>query len=530
MTAPQDQLTIGVVGAGTMGSGIALTALYAGIPVVVQDSIPEALDRARSHVETFLTKKGQLNRLDLARFSPDLHDLAGCGVVIEAIVEDLSAKQQLFRRLEDVCGPDAILATNTSTLSVTAIAAAAAHPGRVAGMHFFNPAPVLPLVEIVRGAQTSAETADRLTALARTLGKTPVSAGDTPGFIVNRIARPYYGEALRLLGEQVCSHAEIDLALRQGAGFRQGPFELMDLIGIDINATAMKSMHEQTAGEPRYRPHWIQLQKMASGDLGRKTGRGFYDYRGGDSGILTITPPDAGGGSGEILFYGGLWTCGFDRVLRAGGYRPDPFPKSVDQPAAVVVTEAHHRDLAAELERIDWMLPEAVPVFVQCLDSTLEEHLPLAALKGRFIGFDPLFLTNGRVATLVAGPGVQEEVRRRAEEIIRSLGLIPLWVSDSPALVLPRVVAMLINEAAFAVQEGVAAPDEIDLAMQLGVNYPQGLLAWGRSIGWSRVLAILEHLQREFGEDRYRPCQLIRRWAREEARAAAIQAAGRREA
>ena len=238
-----------------MGSGIALTALYADHEVTLTDISPEALERAREYIEGHLSRKGFSDRFDRLAISQDLDALSGSDAVIEAALETLELKRELFAQLDRICPAPAILATNTSTLSVTAIAAATSAPERVAGMHFFNPAPVLKLVEIAKGTSTSQET---VSSLVESMGKTPVVTSDSPGFIVNRVARPFYGEALRLLAERTASHEEIDVLATLGAGFRMGPFELMDLIGLDVNLAAATTMYKATFGEPRYRPHWLQ--------------------------------------------------------------------------------------------------------------------------------------------------------------------------------------------------------------------------------------------------------------------------------
>ena len=509
---------IGVVGAGTMGSGIALTALLAGFDVVLQDPFPSSLEKAQAYLEKFLQKKSMDDRMAAVRLASALSDLSDCDVVIEAALEDLTIKHDIFAVLDEVCGRETVFATNTSTLSVTQIAAKTMHPERFAGMHFFNPAPVLPLVEIVQGANTASAVIEQLASLARDLGKTPVITEDSPGFIVNRVARPFYGEALRLAGEKISTVPEIDLALRLGAGFRMGPFQLMDLIGVDINATAMRSMFEQTFGEARYRPHPLQIRQMNSGNLGRKTGRGFYDYRGDTSGIRADEAPPAIGGRGLILFYEGRWDKGVYDLLADSGFQPEAYPEVTEEIRAVFIAQSQGQELTYELEKLDWLLPKNVPIFVQCNDAGLEAHLPQSVVNGRFIGVDMLFLAEGRIATLVAGPQLSQDARLEAEKIVRSLGRLPLWVKDAPGLLLPRVVCMLINEAAFAVQDGIADEATIDLAMQLGVNYPKGLLAWGASLGWHNVLSVLEHLHFEYGEERYRPCRLIRSWARNETR------------
>ena len=279
--------TIGIVGAGTMGAGIAYVASLAEFEVLLHDLTGDILSRAlrsiHQNLETAI-EKGKLSSSVkseiLARVHPstNFRDLADAEVIIEAALEDLTTKKSIFLRLDEMCREATILATNTSSLSVTALAAATKRPERVVGMHFFNPPHLMKLVEIVRGHETSEATLRETKELAKKLRKTPVFAKDTPGFIVNRIARPYYGEALRIFGEGIASIEEIDRILRTEGGFKMGPFELMDLIGIDVNYEVTKSIYEQTFHEPRYRPHRIQKQMVESGLLGKKTGRGFYDY------------------------------------------------------------------------------------------------------------------------------------------------------------------------------------------------------------------------------------------------------------
>jgi 3-hydroxybutyryl-CoA dehydrogenase len=511
MKVSPESITLGIVGAGTMGSGIALAALYKGYRVILQDSFPGALEKAREYIETFLAKKGLSDNTGLVTYAPDLAPLAPADIVIEAILEDLTAKQDLVRALEGICAPSAILATNTSTLPVTAIAAALADPGRAAGMHFFNPAPLLPLVEVVRAAQSRDETVAALTALAEALDKTPVVTGDTPGFIVNRVARPYYGEALRLLGEGAAGVEAIDLLAELGAGFRMGPFRLMDLIGIDINATAMRSMYEQTFGEPRYRPHPIQMQRVQAGALGRKTGRGFYEYGGEEP---PAPEPPAPAMQGAVLVSEGTWAPGLQEYLEGIGLTAEKITPPGMPPQAAFVVAGRDELLLEETNVYLAGTRAELPVFVQCADMTIAELASQADEPERLVGFDGLFFAGGRAVTLVADPSLGDDYRARAEDTMRALGKIPIWVKDSPGLVLPRIVLQLVNEAAFAALEGVADADTIDLAMRLGVNYPKGPLAWGREFGYSKVLAVLEHLYGEYREGRYRACVLLRRWAR----------------
>ena len=278
---------IGIIGAGTMGSGIAQVAAVAGYGVILYDIDAPVLDRSMKQIENNLTKAIEKNKLTAAeketalakiKTSVDFSQLKNSTTVIEAAAERLDIKQGIFQRLDDLLPHESIIATNTSSLSVTVLGAATRRPDRVIGIHFFNPAHIMKLVEIIKGIETSHTTISRITSLAKEFGKTPVLASDTPGFIVNRIARPFYGEALRLLGEGVASADEIDRIVKKSGGFKMGPFELMDLIGIDINFSVSKSVYEQFFHEPRYRPHPIQQQMVDANLLGRKTGKGFYEY------------------------------------------------------------------------------------------------------------------------------------------------------------------------------------------------------------------------------------------------------------
>ncbi len=508
-----DDKPLGIVGAGTMGSGIALSALYAGLDVILQDPFPGSLEKGKAYLESFLAKKGLEERISKVSFQAELEGLAPASVVIEAAPETLELKQQIFSKLDAICPKDTILATNTSTLSVTEIAAVTRHPGRVAGMHFFNPPAVLKLVEVVRGMETSRAAIDALFKLAQLLGKVPVETGDTPGFIVNRVARPFYGEALRLLGEKAADHQAIDRVLEAGAGFRMGPFRLMDLIGIDINATAMRSMYEQTFGEPRYRPHWIQMQMMQAGRLGRKSGRGFYDYGETleESSELHLSEAPL---SGPVLISKGTYAPGLAARLAEAGFPAADVAEDPPPVAGFVVT-GREEDLAGEIRRVEASLPYTAPLFVQAADISLSSIMTHVSSPERLVAFDGLFLGDGGVVTLVASPLLKTDVKETAARIFASLDYEPLWAEDTPGLIAPRVVCMLVNEAAFAVLEGVADAETIDRAMQLGVNYPRDPLAWGRQIGYGRVLSVLDHLRSEYGEERYRACLLIRRWARQ---------------
>jgi 3-hydroxybutyryl-CoA dehydrogenase len=517
-TAP-DSSQIGVIGSGTMGSGIALTALMSDIKVILYDVESSMLERAKHYIEEHLNHKKRAINIKYLSVTQSFEDLSGAGFIIEAVPESLPLKQELFNRLDAICPPNVVLATNTSTLPVTAIASAASHADRVAGMHFFNPAPIMSLVEVVRGAQTSEATLNTTCALAHKMGKTPLVTTDTPGFIVNRVARPFYGEALRLLGEASATHDEIDRLLRLGGGFRMGPFELMDLIGIDVNFAATQSMYEQSFSEPRYKPHHIQAQMVQQKALGRKTGRGFYQYNNNSAGDdnqrrVPIPMPSVLKKEGTILLWQGPRPYGLAEICRACGFRVETGKFGTGQPAIGMITLAKKEGLMNLIVRMDRTLPEDALLICQCVDVTLTEIATWIEHPERLVGFDSLFLANGPVASLVASPVLTNQARSAAEAFFTSLGKEPIWVGDSPALILPRIICMLANEAAFAAGEGVAEMDTIDKAMLLGTNYPKGPLAWANELGYITVVDILDHLHDEYGEERYRVAPWLRRWAR----------------
>jgi 3-hydroxybutyryl-CoA dehydrogenase len=506
--------TIGVVGSGTMGSGIALTALFADLTVILYDVAPEMLERAENYVQKFLARKGKEAAREHLTLSTTLEDLSGADVIIEAAPERLELKQELFAKLNAICPPPAILATNTSTLAITLIAAAIDSPERVGGMHFFNPAPVLPLVEVGRAAQTSNDTVEALVALAKQMGKTPVVTTDTPGFIVNRVARPFYLEALRLVSEGRATHSQVDQVVQLGGDFRMGPFRLMDLIGIDINFAVTESLYEQTYGEPRFRPHWIQIQMVQQNTLGRKTGRGFYDYS-PDAPIEEMpTPLPVGQHSETVLISPGNWAPGLANLCQNAGYALGSNSDATTPVVGLVI--ADHSEMKQYVNDFDQTLPPDVPLLCQAVDTTVTEIATWLKHPERLVGFDSLFIGSGQAATLVASPVLSDEIRQATERFFTGLGRHVVWIEDSPALILPRIICMLASEAAFAVGEGVADGETIDLAMTLGVNYPKGPLAWAKELGYTQVVAVLDHLHAEYGEERYRIAPMLRRLARRE--------------
>lgn len=278
---------IGIVGSGTMGAGIAQLVIQYGYTAIIYDIDLETVDRAKAAIESRLDRLVLKNRASAQEIkamkenlqtTADLSELHDCQLIIEAAPENIEIKRSIFRTLEEVCSKDTILATNTSSLSITEISGQIQTPKRVAGFHFFNPAPVMPLVEVVRGLKTSSETVETLIEFAKKIRKSPVVCKDTPGFIVNRVARPFYGEALKIMNDQVADVKQIDRIMKMAGNFKMGPFELQDLIGIDVNFAVTKSVHNSFYGEPRFRPHYLQERMVQAGSLGRKTKGGFFSY------------------------------------------------------------------------------------------------------------------------------------------------------------------------------------------------------------------------------------------------------------
>ena len=503
---------IGVAGAGTMGAGIAQLACLAGARTLVHDPDPGALERGLGRISQHLERgvtRGRLTpeqadrakgMLEQAR---SLEDLAPCELVIEAAPERLEIKRALFERLGAVVSGDCVLATNTSSLLVTALADAAPDPSRVVGMHFFNPPPVMRLLEVVAGAESSARAIAVARAAGEAMGKHVIEAVDGPGFIVNRCNRPFGLEALKLLQERVATFDQIDRACRLGGGFRMGPFELMDLVGVDVGLDVSRSFYEQSFGEPRWRPSPITVKTVAAGRLGRKAGRGYYEYpASGDHRPADPDPPPVGGGDGVVVIAGETPLAEQLREAagEAGWAVADPLEAQELATPFLILDLTGIEEPEAPLQGA----PQAICVAAGSLAS-LDPG-------GSGVGFHALPPARStRLVELTRGPDSADSAAEAAEHFFETLGKHTLWVDDAPGLVLGRIVCQVVNEAAFALGEGLASAEDIDAGMVHGLSYPRGILAWADEIGLDHVLSVLDALALERGEERYRAAPVLRR-------------------
>jgi 3-hydroxybutyryl-CoA dehydrogenase len=494
MTALDLSSPVAVVGTGTMGQGIAQVALVAGHPVRLYDAVPGKAREAADAIGARLDRLVEKDRLtgadrDAARArlvaAEQLTDLADCALVVEAVLERLDVKQDLFRALEEVVPDDCLLATNTSSLSVTAIGGALANPGRFVGLHFFNPAPLLPLVEVVSGFATDVTSATRAYETARAWGKTPVACADSPGFIVNRIARPFYAEAFAVHEAQGADPATIDAVLRECGGFKMGAFELTDLIGQDVNESVTHSVWQSFFQDVRFTPSLAQRRLVESGRLGRKSGHGWYDYA----------------GSAE---------------------RPEPHTAERERPPAYVVAEG---DLGPAGELLTLLREAGIPVREEEEDHGTRLVLPsggqLALADGqtsvefRDVVYFDLALDYRRAAriALSASQDTSPGTLAEATGLFQALGKDVSVIGDVPGMIVARTVARIIDLAHDAVAKGVATEEDVDTAMRLGVNYPLGPFEWSRRLGRNWAYALLDDLHLRDPSGRYAPSLALYRHA-----------------
>ncbi|MFF5156190.1 3-hydroxyacyl-CoA dehydrogenase [Streptomyces sp. NPDC000348] len=494
MTALDLSSPVAVVGTGTMGQGIAQVALVAGHPVRLYDAAPGRARQAAEAIGARLDRLVEKERLTAAerdaaraRLRPveELTGLAGSSLVVEAVLERLDVKRELLRALEDVVSDDCLLATNTSSLSVTAIGGALRVPGRFVGLHFFNPAPLLPLVEVVSGFATDVSYATRAYETARAWGKTPVACADTPGFIVNRVARPFYAEAFAVYESQGADPATIDAVLRESGGFRMGAFELTDLIGQDVNESVTHSVWQSFFQDVRFTPSLAQRRLVESGRLGRKSGRGWYDHR-------------------------------------DGAERPEPRTAEPAEPPAYVVAEG---DLGPASDLLALIREAGIQVREEDEDNGTRLVLPgggrLVLADGRtsvefrdVVYFD--LALDYRAATRIALSHAQDTSPAAVAEatgLFQALGKKVSVIGDVPGMIVARTVARIIDLAVDAVAKGVATEEDVDTAMRLGVNYPLGPFEWSRRLGRGWAGALLDELHGIDPSGRYAPSLALHRYA-----------------
>lgn len=493
---------IGVIGAGVMGAGIAQVAASHGHLVDLHDARPGGAAQARDRIASALERLVERGRIDGAQANAtlsrivvvnEISELAGSNLVIEAIHEDLDAKRAALSAVAAIVGSEAILASNTSSLSITALAAAVERPQRVVGLHFFNPVPAMRLVEVVSGVQTDPGVVAYLCGLVRDWGKVPARARSTPGFIVNRVARPYYGEAWALLQDQHARADQIDLCLR-GAGFRMGPFELMDLVGHDVNNAVTTTVYRACFEDPRYRPSLRQVEMVAAGFLGRKSGQGVYRYPDGLHVPADVpkafVSPDRSGGAPVVVHGRGAVAERFVDVLTVAG-----------------IALSRH-------EESGWVGLAHGDAHLVLSDGRSATQVAAESGVQELVVFDFPAAEGSRLAFAAAARASDRWVSA-ASTWLTALSNEPERIGDAPGLVVTRTLAMLVNEAFDLVQQGICTEGDVDQAMVLGMNHPRGPFAWAELLGAEALVRVLDHLDAHYRGSRYRAsCSLrARAWA-----------------
>ena len=478
-----------------MGRGISQIAAQAGSQVYLFDSLQDNVLKSIVEIGAVWDKqvaKGKITSQQASEFKArlkacsDMAELADCSLVIEAIVEKIEIKQKVFSQLEAVVSHTCVLASNTSSLSITAIAAGMRHPERFAGYHFFNPVPLMKVVEVIAGLNTDARVCEQLTQFAKQMGHTPVQASDTPGFIVNHAGRGYGTEALRIVSEGVADFATIDAILKDQVGFKLGPFELMDLTALDVSHPVMESVYRQYYDEPRYRPSVITAQRLAGGVLGKKTGAGFYAYK---DGIAVAAAAPA-------------------------------VPKVDNMPPVWVSPRATRRsELLQLLKNLGATIETGVSPSMHALTlvAPLGFDVTTVAVVERYdpartVGIDMLIddaATRRRV--LMTNPATRKDMADAAHALFARDGKAVSVIRDSGGFVTQRVVACIINIAADICQQQICSPADLETAVTLGLGYPHGPLALGNLLGPTNVLEVLFNMQTVYGDPRYRPSPWLRR-------------------
>ncbi|OUR78482.1 3-hydroxybutyryl-CoA dehydrogenase [Alphaproteobacteria bacterium 46_93_T64] len=487
----KESLKVGIVGAGAMGRGIAQVSVTGGMQAVIFDTKEGSAKEACSFIEDMIDRavsKGRLQaeegeaskgRLSVANTLGDFKD---CDLVVEAIVENIDIKQSVFKQIEEAVSDDTIIASNTSSIRISSIASACKNKNRIAGLHFFNPVPLMKLVEVINGTETSKETTDALCVIGKRMGRVPVVVKDAPGFLVNLGGRAYTTEALRIVSEGVAEPHEVDAIMRDACGFRMGPFELADLTGIDVNFPVSQIIYEGYFHDKRLATAPLHESMMEAGRLGRKTKAGFYEY---DE-------------NGEIIRPAPADVPNVEPAKRA--YLPEPVP----------ALEPLLRDLGISILAVDDGVSPilAAPVGEDC--TSLALRLKLDAK--RLVAID--MLTGVHLhATVMAAPGANDETVDSVMAALRKVTNSVTRIKDCPGFIAQRIRAMVANLGCEMAQIGVATPEDIDKGMKLGLNYPLGSIELAEYMGTKNTHTILEQLQRITGEERYRPSQWLRRRA-----------------
>jgi 3-hydroxybutyryl-CoA dehydrogenase len=494
----RSDLVVGVVGAGAMGRGIVQVAAAGGLRVIIYDMQPGAAAKAREFVvgmlersvaKRTLTTEAAAAAADRIGVATELAELKAAHLVVEAVVERLDVKQALFVTLDALCPPETILASNTSSLPITAIAAKCQHPERVGGLHFFNPVPLMKLVEVIPGIKTAPIVTEALMVIAARMGREPVRCTDSPGFIVNHIGRAYVPEAARIVAEGIAAPFAIDRIMTGAAGFKMGPFQLQDLVGADVSVSVMESLLGQFYGEPMYAPQSIQRLRVDGGLYGQKTGAGWYNYTDGhrvDPALPTVpavTPKR-------------IWI------------KPSPRHPELQEPLRALLLQS-----GVDVETGQEPSADAAILLTQIGYDLTTAIIDLKLDASRTVAVDVLFGVERGPLTMMVTPATSPMVRDGVHAALGACKRPVFVVNDSPGFVAQRVVAHIVNVACQIAQRQVATPADIDKSAKLGLAYPHGPLHWGDQIGPKRVLHILDCLETFYREPRYRPSPWLKRRA-----------------